>query len=223
MVLRTSLWIDGWYDRGTDVHSNDHAAVEVLLQDKRLQASCHKYQDSVQVSMPVGLSFILGKPYHQPSQNKKQCRVNHTLLEVGLSTPTKIYLQYYVYVYPILGLITAASCRWQTHFKSWGPAKARRSCPILKKKAERSIFQNVFASAHIRDGPLLPLFLVEDASLVIRITWPSSSWEWLESFWNLFWIPKKFFNSSFWGGVGESSSLSSVPSSSLACWWLLYT
>lgn len=65
------LFVDSGHDGCADFHSQHEAALEVLLQEQRLQESHQEQQHRVQVALPVVAGLVLGEGDHQPGQEKR--------------------------------------------------------------------------------------------------------------------------------------------------------
>ena len=63
---RTNLLVHGGHDGGADLHAQDEAALEVLLEEHRLEDGHQNQQHRVHVAVPVRGLFVLGEGDHQP-------------------------------------------------------------------------------------------------------------------------------------------------------------
>lgn len=65
------LFVHSSHDCSADLHPQHKAALEVLLQEERLQESHHKQQHCIQIPFPDEAGFVLSEGDHQPGKRKE--------------------------------------------------------------------------------------------------------------------------------------------------------
>ena len=68
------LIVDSCDDGRSDPHANGEAAMEVLVEEERLNHSCEEEENSIDITTPFGITLILGEIDHQPACENAMCR-----------------------------------------------------------------------------------------------------------------------------------------------------
>ena len=59
------LFVDGGDEGGAEAHAGQEAAVEVVMQHKRLHGGRREHNHSQEITTPVGLRRVFGKSYQR--------------------------------------------------------------------------------------------------------------------------------------------------------------
>ena len=94
VLKREYLIIDGCDDGCPDPHTNGKAAMEVLVEEERLDHRRQEQENSIDIAMPVRITLILGEIDHQSAKVRNivlhvffyYCRMGFDYADLGCGT-----------------------------------------------------------------------------------------------------------------------------------------